>query len=1304
MRLSRGELFQYALMGLGIAASLLFGIFFFRELFPEYRLYQDRYVELENFRSSYTKSPPPAFIGGIKQIIALKEDMGPPKIDRCTSCHVALEFEHFSPTKIATDISGNIIYDETGTPVLVPNPNFVWAKLNEKISFLRDERSQQTLKAEGKSDEASSNLLKASHLESLKKIKVGGESYLAEKVLSMHPLIGKETRPFEFHPIEEYGCTTCHSGNGRALTTDKAHGPIFDGQYEPAHTRKKPVFLESDPDNDPLFSYAYNDKPGHKLLFQTTPLLIGKTIESSCVQCHSPLSKNFLSGLDQATYAASQKQGKVDLIKKSIQNEIDSIAVSGYILLSIRHNGLKETLQDLEQKKEDYSEPQKEREQAAHQFSVLKELNAEEAQHLIQESLLKSLGTKDMVLSFLLSGDSTYSLKESLFSLLAVSSSKEGSLFQKQRALDKEKSSLLQLQAADDAIENLKSNEGIFPALTTDLDLLTQGYQKGESLFFSQACWGCHRIAGVARGGVGPELTLEGYKYPWFIKESIVWPQADLKTSTMPNFRLDHEDVEALMTYLLAQKGKKQNQSEIEYQVQISNWEQGKKTSLEKAPDAFLVHDLHYGKQVFAEEGCAACHRLKGFETSAGYANKENASDWFTELFPEEIEGSQIVSALEKYGEQIDKNLVDIGKNFLLDELEKKTPSFLFSYYSNFAFAKRAKDSYFDKQLEASKSKEDNLKAKELQRSWEAQVLLVLKMYIQEYGFGRLIAPRPNWSGVSRSDTWLMEHFKNPSALVPRSIMPVFPFPEEKFYALTHMLNEVGSKNRDAFRARWEKKGFSPENAFQTLCSQCHGVQMQGNGPVSEWIYPIPKNLRNPSFLRNLSKPQAQNSIIHGVKGTPMPPWGEVGEGKSGPPVLSEEEAALLTDWIFSQLPGGALFRENQEVPKWEYSPEDIIQELEDEGAKLSFSLKFLDQRMLLASSVLNEAPPSSSKVSEVFTIIPHPEGLARENAYYIKRKFYTLENLQKGEALFNLHCAICHGKEGDGAGNRAEAMEDAKPRMLINLEWLDRRDDLRLLRSIKYGVPGTAMTPWGDQTTSLQRLQLVMYIRSLSEASLQREHLSSSLYQAFEKPRLALIDFSASHSLQEDEVKKRFKKVDSALQALNFDYEKTAESKILALTKERLELLKKLQMFKEKTALIEEGIAVLEEEQKRLENTGTLIYSTIPSIFPSYLTWIKRSAPSLVFSSGKLFLLDPSPKTEEIHFLKEKTLASLNELQMQLIEEFGKLPSTKREQKIEKINSAISSFKKVLNGLTNAEASEQRTLEKIRSLVEKLQ
>ncbi len=96
------------------------------------------------------------------------------------------------------------------------------------------------------------------------------------------------------------------------------------------------------------------------------------------------------------------------------------------------------------------------------------------------------------------------------------------------------------------------------------------------------------------------------------------------------------------------------------------------------------------------------------------------------------------------------------------------------------------------------------------------------------------------------------------------------------------------------------------------------------------------------------------------------------------------------------------------------------------------------------------------------------------------------------------MNCAVCHGNEGDGSGNRAATMSDAKPMMLTNLNWIRTRDDLRLLRSIKYGVPGTAMTPWGDFTSSLLRMQLVIFIRSLTEEQDQQAKLSTALYETF--------------------------------------------------------------------------------------------------------------------------------------------------------------------------------------------------------------
>jgi len=170
------------------------------------------------------------------------------------------------------------------------------------------------------------------------------------------------------------------------------------------------------------------------------------------------------------------------------------------------------------------------------------------------------------------------------------------------------------------------------------------------------------------------------------------------------------------------------------------------------------------------------------------------------------------------------------------------------------------------------------------------------------------------------------------------------------------------------------------------------------------------------------------------------------------------------------------VIREQPDVPKWQYTPEDVVQELGRETPS--------KERIFLI-----EFPIQTIKINFSITL---------------KRVLYA-SNIELGQKFFLINCAVCHGNEADGTGARSQAMQEAKPRMLTNLDWINSRDDLRLLRSIKYGVPGTSMTPWGDLTSSIQRLQLVIFIRSLSKEREQRGLLSEAMYQVFDAAHLPL-------------------------------------------------------------------------------------------------------------------------------------------------------------------------------------------------------
>lgn len=1327
----RHERYQIALIILGLITAAMLARFLYREVFPEYRIYQNDYIELEKFRATYTGEPAPAFSPGVKQIVFEREDKGPAKIDRCVSCHVAEQLPHFSPTKIAYDINGKISRKADGTPIQIPNEDYVWAKLDQRIAELTDEKVNEQLAKEGDRSKLASREAEAERLSSLKIAKVGDQVYDMTKVLSAHPLIGKESRPFEFHNIDDYGCTSCHSGNGRGLTTEKAHGPVFDGQYEIEFEGPAPEFTEKDAINDPKFARVFNHKPSDALLFQTTPILVGGLIQASCVQCHEQSSVALQGLADTASSLASRRNKAINAMKVAFDNEIEALLSLIALKQSILSNGYNQTIQELSKKIADPSLSMKEQESLEAQRKFLKgQQNQDAALTQIGDRIVAMLGSKELEkdLESSLNKDGNKASKvEEFLQQHHEDEDAKGTLFEKWEVENLEEAILNHIEDTKYSFARAASDEGTVAAMASDIDALTNNFQRGQQLYLSQACYACHKIAGRARGGIGPELTRAGENYPWFLKESIVWPQADLRTSTMPNFRLDHVELEDLMTYLLAQKGPTKTLSETEYRMSIQEWENGRKMSWEKPITPSEVNDLRFAMTVFATQGCAACHRLEGFESNVGYSiEKERESDfdtiysqseWFQELFPEEINGTDIVKTLEKNADEISKRIAnDVRKDSLLEEIEDKYPGTVEALYSNFRFASRAKDDHFKQMSKIAQTNDQKEEITQEQKAWQDLVHNVLMVYVQEYGLGRLIGPRPNWSGVYRSDEWLMEHFHNPAGHVPHSIMPVMPFDESKFYALTLMLDKLGRINRDKTHAIWDHKGFNPALAFHIHCAQCHGEFLQGNGPVSTWIYPIPKNLRNAEFLRNLTKENAIRSITHGVKGTPMPPWGETPKDKhgyDGIPVLSSEEIVKLVNWMYSFLPGATVIRGIQDVPKWEYTPEDVIEELEREGGSLQPKASQRDVTPLEnndLSHVNNSQLPAEllalptgsnyyaslsknfsgiasneNPVTKIFDVLPNPVPSHEKNAYFIKKQYYTSENIESGKRFFELNCAPCHGTEADGSGVRASIMIDAKPRMLTNLDWIKMHDDMRLLRSIKYGVPGTAMTPWGDLTTSLQRLQLVIFIRSLSREKDRREALVEKLYEAFETSEQQIEDarFQSYLALESTEQKYQQLKEKQTQTARLAEEEKDSIQDALTLYKQQLEMEKVLKQERKIDRTFIELKQLISNERQIYQNIGyDMLSANVDStIWSDYIKIISSIKPPFKLVDGKL-----TPSSEQssdeiqqlVDLIVTKLDANITALKSDKIIVEGKLSSPAKEAELRSLTAQIEKNEKI--------------------------
>jgi len=153
------------------------------------------------------------------------------------------------------------------------------------------------------------------------------------------------------------------------------------------------------------------------------------------------------------------------------------------------------------------------------------------------------------------------------------------------------------------------------------------------------------------------------------------------------------------------------------------------------------------------------------------------------------------------------------------------------------------------------------------------------------------IAPDLSYEGLIRDDGWLMDHFQNPRARIPDSIMPTFRFPEEDFARMSAYLETLKTPPEPA----------NPAAAYHELCERCHGEKGDGNGKVAWYLDPSPRDFTKAAFMNSKPRERFAESIRTGVAGTSMPPWGRA---------LKDEQVAGVLDYVlqtFTREPQRAL-------------------------------------------------------------------------------------------------------------------------------------------------------------------------------------------------------------------------------------------------------------------------------------------------------------------------------------------------------------------------------------------------------------
>ncbi|HQQ76270.1 MAG TPA: c-type cytochrome [Thermoanaerobaculia bacterium] len=144
------------------------------------------------------------------------------------------------------------------------------------------------------------------------------------------------------------------------------------------------------------------------------------------------------------------------------------------------------------------------------------------------------------------------------------------------------------------------------------------------------------------------------------------------------------------------------------------------------------------------------------------------------------------------------------------------------------------------------------------------------------------VGPELAFTSAQRDDKWMLAHFRDPKSVVPGSLMPPYPLPDDIFDALSAYL----------LSRRPPEIPAEPEKRYAALCSRCHGEKGQGNGLIAEYLDPKPRDLTKAAFMRTKTRERLVASLVNGVPGTSMAPWGRILGG--------EAQAGALVDYVLS--------------------------------------------------------------------------------------------------------------------------------------------------------------------------------------------------------------------------------------------------------------------------------------------------------------------------------------------------------------------------------------------------------------------
>lgn len=118
---------------------------------------------------------------------------------------------------------------------------------------------------------------------------------------------------------------------------------------------------------------------------------------------------------------------------------------------------------------------------------------------------------------------------------------------------------------------------------------------------------------------------------------------------------------------------------------------------------------------------------------------------------------------------------------------------------------------------------------------------------------------------------------------------------------------------------------------------------------------------------------------------------------------------------------------------------------------------------------------PKSRVPDSIMPVFGLPEADFQSMASYLETQNKP-PSFKTPQEIYKSLCARCHGENGDGKGV-AYLYLDPAPRDLTKAGFMNSKPEERFLKSLKEGVPGTSMPPWGRVLTDEQRGAVLTYV-----------------------------------------------------------------------------------------------------------------------------------------------------------------------------------------------------------------------------------